>query len=87
MIKKALLFIITAATALLSQADRMDSRWGVASHPVRKGWEYEMHEKMFDGIRECGINNLRVDMDWLAINPNPGIYNLYLSVEVIWADK
>ena len=46
MIKRALLFIIAAATALLSQADRMDSRWGVASHPVRKGWEYEMHEKL-----------------------------------------
>lgn len=87
MIKRTLLFIITGATALLSQADRMDSRWGVASHPVRKGWEYEMHEKMFDGIRECGINNLRVDMDWPAINPKPGIYNFSMYDEVIWAAK
>ncbi len=87
MLKKVIFYIVAAAAALSAAADRMNSRWGVASHPVRTGWEYGMHNQMFDGIRECGIKNLRVDMDWPMINPKPGIYDYSRFDEVIWEAK
>lgn len=60
---------------------KIESRFGVCCHPVRN-YEYPMHVKMFDGVKDCGIKIIRTDMDWGPIDAGGGFYDFVRFDEV-----